>query len=141
MALSKKKREALRMKFGGKCAYCGCELTGRWQADHVSPVLRVGTWTRMANGSSKLVPTGQMHRPENDREDNLFPACAPCNNDKHASSLENWRSRLEDLIGVCHRNHSAYRHALRFGLLHPTPKRIVFYFETLNIEADPGAGI
>ncbi|WP_109042751.1 hypothetical protein [Escherichia coli] len=27
MALTKKQREKLRMKFGGRCAYCGCELT------------------------------------------------------------------------------------------------------------------
>ena len=26
MALTKKQREKLRMKFGGRCAYCGCEL-------------------------------------------------------------------------------------------------------------------
>ncbi|HDI5422834.1 TPA: HNH endonuclease, partial [Escherichia coli] len=24
MALTKKQREKLRMKFGGRCAYCGC---------------------------------------------------------------------------------------------------------------------
>ncbi|EPF7112301.1 HNH endonuclease, partial [Shigella flexneri] len=26
MALTKKQRAELRMKFGGRCAYCGCEL-------------------------------------------------------------------------------------------------------------------
>ncbi|EEI8572131.1 HNH endonuclease, partial [Salmonella enterica subsp. enterica serovar 4,[5],12:i:-] len=26
MALTRKQRERLRMKFGGRCAYCGCEL-------------------------------------------------------------------------------------------------------------------
>ncbi|EHC6185621.1 HNH endonuclease, partial [Salmonella enterica] len=25
MALTRKQRERLRMKFGGRCAYCGCE--------------------------------------------------------------------------------------------------------------------
>lgn len=37
MALTKKQRAILREKFGGKCAYCGCELPEKgWHADHVS---------------------------------------------------------------------------------------------------------
>lgn len=29
------------MKFGGRCAYCGCELPEKgWHADHVQAVLR-----------------------------------------------------------------------------------------------------
>ena len=36
MALTKKQRVELRMKFGGRCAYCGCELPEKgWHADHV----------------------------------------------------------------------------------------------------------
>lgn len=132
MTLSKKKREALRLKFGGKCAYCGCELTGRWQADHMEPVYRIHKWVRKPDGyGSVAVPTGEMERPENDHEGNLMPACSACNNDKHSATLEQWRKRLEDLLGVCERNHSAYRHALRFGLLLPAPKPVVFYFEQL----------
>lgn len=41
MALTRKQREKLRMKFGGRCAYCGCELPEKgWHADHVQAVLR-----------------------------------------------------------------------------------------------------
>ncbi|EDA6448068.1 HNH endonuclease, partial [Salmonella enterica subsp. enterica serovar Typhimurium] len=41
MALTRKQRERLRMKFGGRCAYCGCELPEKgWHADHVQAVLR-----------------------------------------------------------------------------------------------------
>ncbi len=33
MALTKKQREKLRMKFGGRCAYCSCELPEKgWHA-------------------------------------------------------------------------------------------------------------
>ena len=42
MALTKKQRAELRMKFGGRCAYCGCELGDKWHADHVQPVIRFG---------------------------------------------------------------------------------------------------
>ena len=42
MALTKKQRAELRMKFGGRCAYCGCELPEKgWHADHVQPVARI----------------------------------------------------------------------------------------------------
>ncbi len=41
MALTRKQRERLRMKFGGRCAYCGCVLPEKgWHADHVQAVLR-----------------------------------------------------------------------------------------------------
>ena len=40
MKLSKADRETVRMKFGGKCAYCGCDLPERWHADHFEPVVR-----------------------------------------------------------------------------------------------------
>ncbi len=40
MALTKKQRTELRMKFGGRCAYCGCELSDKWHADHVEAVRR-----------------------------------------------------------------------------------------------------
>lgn len=141
MKLTPKKREALRAKFGGRCAYCGHELNPRWQADHVEPVNRKHDWVRQPNGSSKAVYSGEMWNPENDREDNLVPACSACNNDKFNLSLEEWRNRLADLIGVCQRNHSAYRHAMRFGLVQETPKPIVFYFESLaETGGEGGAG-
>ena len=40
MALSKKQRAALREKWGGKCAYCGCDLGNNWHADHIEAVDR-----------------------------------------------------------------------------------------------------
>ncbi|MES1842645.1 hypothetical protein ABUT89_26860, partial [Escherichia coli] len=34
--ISKIQRAELRMKFGGRCAYCGCKLPEKgWHADHV----------------------------------------------------------------------------------------------------------
>ena len=132
MKLSKKKREALRMKFGGKCAYCGHELNARWQADHVKPVNREIKWVPQEYGASKAVATGKMWNPENDHEGNLMPSCSPCNNDKHSATLEQWRKRLEDLPGVCARNHSAYRHAIRFGLVVEAVRPVEFYFESLH---------
>ncbi|WP_349665206.1 HNH endonuclease, partial [Escherichia coli] len=60
MALTKKQRAELRMKFGGRCAYCGCELGEKWHADHVKPVIRFD---------------GNMLHQERDDISNMVPAC------------------------------------------------------------------
>ena len=122
MRLTKIEREKMRLKYGGLCAYCGKPLGERWHADHFEPVRR--EWWNGAGG---------MERPENDRPDNLMPACAPCNIDKHAMTLEDWRRKLQDATGVLARNHATYRHAVRFGLVQETGARVVFHFERAAI--------
>lgn len=34
------KRKVIFDKFGGRCAYCGCELQKGWHVDEVLPVIR-----------------------------------------------------------------------------------------------------
>lgn len=149
MTLSKAQRATLRMMFEGRCAYCGAPLPEKgWHADHVEPVGRewwkTTKWWKEAHGFRWDVQDGKVVRievpvvekaglenPHNDRLDNLFPACAPCNLDKHAMSLENWRTSLQDRAGVCRRNYSAFRHAERFGLVQEIAKPVVFWFEVL----------
>lgn len=49
------------MKFGGRCAYCGCELPEKgWHADHVEAVLRKSEqcMKAAAKGIFKLKATG-----------------------------------------------------------------------------------
>jgi hypothetical protein len=58
-----------------------------------------------------------------------MPSCAPCNIDKHAMPLEDWRRKLAGACGVLARNHATYRHAVRFGLVAETGSAIVFHFE------------
>lgn len=82
MALTKKQRAELRMKFGGRCAYCGCELPEKgWHADHVEAVYRKMEIDEDARLKGKWKPkqTGEVNRPQHDNYGNLFPACAPCN--------------------------------------------------------------
>lgn len=115
MRLSKKQREQLRGKFGGKCAYCGCELDGKWHADHVKPVLR------HMNG------IGMVHT-ENDTEDNMVPACHPCNLHKHCNSLEDYRriigdGRREFLVS------GKGKALVRMGLVDMKSDPVVFWFE------------
>lgn len=121
MRLTKSERETVRLKYAGLCAYCGKLLGERWHADHLEPIRR--EWWNKAGG---------MERPERDTLGNLMPACAPCNIDKHAMPLEDWRRKLQDAAGVLARNHATYRHAVRFGLVQETGARVVFYFERLE---------
>lgn len=121
MRLSKAERERVRTMFDGRCAYCGDALAERWHADHVEAIRR--EWWK---------PTGGMERPENDHAGNLMPACAPCNLDKHAMTIEQWRGKLTNGPGVLSRNHPTYRHAVRFGLVKETAAPVVFHFERVK---------
>lgn len=124
MRLTTAEREKVRMIFSGLCAYCGEPLGKRWHADHIEPVER-----KLAAIEGRIVTTGEVHRPERDTIANLWPACPPCNIDKHTLSLEGWRRKLQDACGVLSRNQPTYRHAIRFGLLTETGAAIKFHFE------------
>lgn len=121
MKLTKAQREQLRNRYSGLCAYCGKPLGDRWHADHFEPVRREW-WNK----------TGGMERPEHDHIANLNPACAPCNIDKHALTLEAWRKKLQGAAGVLARNHPTYRHAVRFGLVQETGAPVIFHFERVQ---------
>lgn len=128
MKITKKQRELLKQKYGGKCAYCGCGLPERWHADHFEAVDR-----KFIYKNGRAVPTGEMWKPENDTMENMMPSCPPCNIDKHAMKLEDWRGKLSRSVEVLTRNQPTYRHAVRFGLVQETPRPIVFYFEALGL--------
>ncbi|EAT1503731.1 HNH endonuclease, partial [Salmonella enterica] len=80
--ISKIQRAELRMKFGGRCAYCGCKLPEKgWHADHVEPVRRDFELVRAPVGSGVTHvarSTGKVMHPELHAIENLFPSCAPC---------------------------------------------------------------
>ncbi|KWE83344.1 HNH endonuclease [Burkholderia ubonensis] len=135
--LTKAQREQVRQMFGGRCAYCGAELSNRWHADHFEPVHRQLDLVHTERGYR--FKSGPPTRPEHDVLENHMPACAPCNIDKHAMPLEAWRAKLSRTLDVLNRNYPTYRHAGRFGLLHETPAPIIFYFERVAADAR-GAG-
>lgn len=149
LRLTKQQRGQLRLKFGGRCAYCGCELPEKgWHADHVEPVLREW-WKRQPKVSWKIV-NGRpvkteekqvvgLARPYNDVIDNLFPSCRPCNLDKHCMSLETWRGVVADKVRVLRDNYTAFNHAERFGLVQETKKPVVFWFEQYTDAMPPEA--
>ncbi len=134
MKPTKAQREELQMMFGGKCAYCGCELGRGWHADHVEPVYRKSVYVPAKKveggwvyGHSKA--TGEVHNPENDTLTNLFPACRRCNCSKNAFTLEGWRKQLSEQPRMCRDYSTNYNWALRFGLVVETNAPVVFHFE------------
>lgn len=130
MALSKKQRAALREKWGGKCAYCGCELGDKWHADHIEPVDREIKWISGVGP----VQTGKLKKPERDTVENMNPACPPCNIDKHSASLEDWRKMMQRTNEVLMRDYPTFRRAVRYGLVKLSADPIVFYFERVTFE-------
>lgn len=129
MALTKKQREELKNKFGGRCAYCGCELGSKWHADHIEAVKR----DIIHVGKGKLV-TGEMTRPHLDTIGNMNPACVPCNTNKSSMSLESWRYMLNHYRDVqLLRDSTHARHLHRFGLIEIKQEPVVFHFERLEV--------
>ncbi len=44
--MKKSDRIKIFEKYGGKCAYCGCDLTKSWHADHIKPIVRDSKFDR-----------------------------------------------------------------------------------------------
>lgn len=137
MTLTKKQRAELREMFGGRCAYCGVELNGKWHGDHVEPLYRQPGYVR--KGFRDIVPDvivkARLLRPHNDRDDNLFPACIPCNIDKGVESIEDWREWLQEgMVRTMRDNIANFRHAERFRRLTINTEPIVFWLETYRAE-------
>lgn len=115
MKLTKIQRDEIKIKFGGFCSYCGELLGDKWQADHLIPIRRNGDGTCL--------------NPEHDVIENLMPACAICNKNKHSFTLEFWRKQLEDSNRKLREYVANYRLALMFGQVQETTSQIVFHFE------------
>lgn len=132
--LTKSQRQSVFDKYGGRCAYCGCELPTRWHADHLLPVER-----ELVVRGSRLVASGNALRPENHCIENMMPACPPCNISKHSLSLDGWRKWLEGHVRSLNAHNTPYRLAKAYGLLVETGKSVQFYFEFLADKkaADP----
>lgn len=113
--LSKQERQRIYDKTAGRCAYCGCEITiQQMQVDHLAPLYNGGA----------------------DDMANYLPACRSCNHYKSTLTLEKFRAALERMPDVLERDSVTYRNAVRFGLVTPTPRPIVFYFESRPPEGE-----
>ena len=118
MAVSKKYREIIFNKYGGKCAYCGCELQKGWHIDHLEPIRR------------GVLKDGKSMYEERDILSNMMPSCPSCNINKHSLSLEEFRNLISEFMKHLNEVSTQYKIAKRYGLVMETIKPVVFYFET-----------
>jgi 5-methylcytosine-specific restriction endonuclease McrA len=126
--MTKSDRRKVWCKFGGKCAYCGCELTGKWHIDHAQALQRHSTYDRV---KKRFVHTGECQYPERDTIDNCMPACVSCNLYKSSSDIETFRWKIGNTITALNRDRTQYQFAKRYGLLNETGLKVKFYFETI----------
>jgi len=112
-------RKIVHQKYGGRCAYCGEEITlKQMHVDHLKPIFR--GW-----GDNHPFPG----HGGTDTIDNMMPACAPCNLRKSTLTLESFRAEINLQVSRLRRDSAAFRLAERFGLISETGKAVTFWFE------------
>jgi len=126
MATSKKNREIIYNKYGGRCAYCGTELKKGWHIDELLPVRRNMKWNKY---KTKYVFDGTYEHPERLNINNQMPACPSCNINKHSMNLEDFRNLISGFINSLNRDSTQYKIAKRYGLIQEIKKPVQFYFE------------
>lgn len=128
--MTKKQRQEVFNKFGGKCAYTGKPLGPDWQVDHITPV-RYFVWRGMTDNPNDSA--------------NLVPCLRRINHYKRCKDLEMWRTfistlhlRLKKLPKKTRVLHTEKRKeylidvANAFDIAIDKPFSGLFYFETLT---------
>lgn len=127
--MTKKDRQIVFDKYGGKCAYCGCELVKGWHADHIEPIVRDSKWNR---DKGRFEQIGICRKPENETLENYNPACASCNIQKNSFTVEQFRSNIKQFLNSLNQYSTQYKFAKRYGLVTETDIEVKFYFETVG---------
>lgn len=139
MAMNKK-RKAIWDKSGGKCWYCGCDLPEKgWHADHIEAIVRspvIVKYETVKRDScfgvdmsyKKPIYGVSVVNKELDNQDNLVPACAPCNIMKGKLSVEGFRDLIADQKRLLLKK-PFLRNAVRFGVINLSDDPITFWFE------------
>lgn len=118
-------------KYGGKCAYCGCDLTKSWHADHIQPIVRDSKWDRKGG---RFVNSGTCRNPENEILQNYNPSCSSCNIQKNSFTLEQFRSNIQGFLNSLNQYSTQYKFVKRYGLVTETQNEVKFFFETFSNE-------
>ncbi|WP_426768645.1 HNH endonuclease [Erwinia aphidicola] len=103
MNLTKRKREALREQFRGRCAFCGSQLPSReWHAEYIG---------------------------EDFVQGGIAAVCTECRCAKGNASPEAFRALLAEQVERARRHSANFRTAVRFGLCDVRAEPVVFWFE------------
>lgn len=133
--MKKSDRQKVFDKYGGKCAYCGCELQKGWHVDHLEPCRRITSTEQV------LQPEGVYPRykwvekvvgysnPDANHIDNYMPSCPSCNINKHGDSIEGFRATINGFVKSLNERMVQYKVAKRYGLIQETGNEVKFFFE------------
>lgn len=127
--MTKKERQKLFDKYGGRCAYCGELLQKGWHKDHIEPIVRDFEWNK---SKGRFEQTGTCRKPENETLENYNPACASCNIQKNSFTIEQFRNNIKQFVNSLNQYSTQYKFAKRYGLVKETEIEVVFYFETID---------
>lgn len=122
--MTKKERQIVFDKYGGKCAYCGCELQKGWHIDHIEPAYH--------NWSDEDVKKHLKNIRGSNEIENLNPACPRCNRWKGTWSIEQFRNEISLQLERLERDSAPFRIARDYGLINTTDIEVKFYYETLS---------
>ncbi len=118
MAISKKIRQEVYDKLGGKCGYCGRSITYKeMQVDHMIPKASYGYYSEKLN-----LPQCR------DNINNLMPSCRSCNHYKRADTIAAFRHTMLTLHKRLEKIY-IYKVALNYGVVDVKPFDGQFYFE------------
>lgn len=120
-------RQQVFEKYGGKCAYCGCDLQKGWNVDHIEPAWH--TWTEEEAARHKINKGVECIT-------NYNPSCPRCNKWKSTFTIEEFREEIQFQIGRLNRYSSNYRLAKDYGLVLENEPKVKFYFEIIKPNKD-----
>jgi 5-methylcytosine-specific restriction endonuclease McrA len=127
--MKKKERELIFNKYGGKCAYCSCDLEKGWHTDHIEPIVRDFDWNR---DKGRYEAIGTCRNPENETLENYNPSCPSCNIQKNSFTIEQFRDNIKQFIQSLNQYSTQYKFAKRYGLISENEIKVEFYFEKIQ---------
>lgn len=114
--IPKKTRELVLNKYGGRCAYCGCDLTlSTMQVDHIKSVYA----SCLENDFVEI---------QDDSLENLNPSCRQCNFYKGTLNIEQFRYKIKAILYRTCQNTFQAKLAKKLGMMIVT-QFDKFYFE------------
>ena len=126
----KEDRARVFNKFGGCCAYCGCQLEKGWHCDHVEPCRRMYHDEQVEGEYRWIRKLVGFSNPDANHIDNLFPSCPSCNINKHGDTIDGFRNSIETYLRSLNKRNVQYKMSKKYGLVIETAKPVIFYFET-----------
>ena len=128
--MKKEVRQQVYYKYGGRCAYCGQEISyEEMQVDHLVPK-RLFTAYDLSGDQLQEWFRKEFNAKSIDKDDlsNLMPSCRSCNNYKGAEPLAYYRMWMKTIHERLNKI-SIFRIAVRFGIVKVKPFDGKFYFE------------